>query len=171
MRYAAALTSILALAACADSDSGPADALAPSLATGLKPDQWDSGDIPIDIHGSCEAFDFTAIGTTRERNTGFFDESGELLMVQGHVRATVVWTNLSTGKSLIERQSFNFKADFRSGFIETDTGKFFNMKDGVHVLDVGKFVIDWDTGAVTFESARHDIGLGGIRPSVCALLA
>jgi hypothetical protein len=169
MRYAA-LASLVLLAACADPGTGPADPLAPSLAGGLQPDQWDSGDVPVDIHASCGTFDFTAIGTTRERNTGFWSDDGELLIVQGHVRATVVWTNLSTGKSLIERQSFNFKADFRSGFIETDTGKFFNVGDGVHVMDVGKFVVDWDTGEVTFQSARHDIGLGSLRPAMCAML-
>jgi hypothetical protein len=171
MRYAATLASLLVLAACTDSAAGPAEPLSPSLANGLTPSQFDSGDIPVDIHASCGAFDFTAIGTTRERNTGFFDENGELLVVQGHIRATVVWTNLSTGKTFTERQSFNFKTDFRDGFIETDTGKFFNVKDGIHVSDVGKFVIDWDTGEVVFQSARHDIGLNSTRPAACALLS
>lgn len=171
MRCAAALASLLLLAACTDSSTGPADPLAPSLATGLKPDQFDSGDIPVDIQASCGAFDFTAIGTTRERNTGFWSDAGELLIVQGHIRATVLWTNLSTGKTFIERQSFNFKSDFRTGFTETDTGKFFNVHEGIHVMDVGKFVIDWETGEVVFQSARHDIGLGGFRPSVCAMLS
>jgi hypothetical protein len=59
----------------------------------------------------------------------------------------------------------------RNGFIETDTGKFFNVKDGIHVADVGKFVIDWETGEIVFQSARHDIGLSSFRPFACALLA
>jgi hypothetical protein len=171
MRYSAAFASLLMLAACTESAAGPADTLAPSFANGLTPRQFDSGEIPVDIRASCGSFDFTAIGTTRERNTGFFDANGELLVVQGHIRATVVWTNLSTGKSFTERQAFNFKADFRSGFIETDTGKFFNVKDGIHVMDVGKFVIDWETGEVVFQSGQHDIGLGSSRPATCALLS
>jgi hypothetical protein len=170
MRYCAALASLLILA-CAESAAGPAEPLPPSLANGLKPSQFDSGEIPVDIQGSCGGFDFTAVGTTRERNTGFFNDSGELLVVQGHITATVIWTNLSSGKTFTERQAFNFKTDFRNGFIETDTGKFFNVKDGIHVADVGKFVIDWETGEVVFQSARHDIGLGSPRPFACALLA
>jgi hypothetical protein len=171
MRFSAALASLLALAACTEPAVGPADSPAPSFADGLTPSQFDSGEIPVDIRASCGAFEFTAIGTTRERNTGFFAENGDLLLVQGHIRATVVWTNLSTGKSFTERQAYNFKSDFRTGFTETDTGKFFNVKDGLHVLDVGKYVIDWETGEVVFQSSRHDIGLDGFRPSACALLS
>ena len=172
MRHFVALAGVLLLVSCTDSGSTPAEPLLPSMANGLRPSQFNSGPTPVDVGFSCGAFEVSLVGTEQERNTGFFDDQGVLLIVNAHIKTHLVYTNLSTGKTLANNQSYHFVVDFRTGAIETDTGKFFNVKTGgVRIRDVGRFQFDQLTGEILFQAGPHDIGLGSSRPLVCEALA
>src|SRR4051794_34365138 len=171
MRYLAAIATLCLVAACNDDGTTPTESLPPVLANAPAPEHASTGDIQIDDQFSCGSFEASVLGTTREDDAIFFDANGDLLLVQGHVRASLRFTNLTTGKTYMHRQAFNYKLDFRNGAIETDTGKFFNIKEGIHIMDVGRFVWNWDTGEVIWEAGRHDVGLGNPGPLYCQALS
>jgi hypothetical protein len=51
----------------------------------------------------------------------------------------------------------------------TTTPYGFNVKSGIHITDVGRFIFNWDAGEPISESGRHDIGLDSSLPLVSSM--
>jgi hypothetical protein len=127
---------------------------------------------PFDESFSCGTFDVRLAGTEHERNIGWFDSNGDLLVVEGLYQVRATYTSLATGESLNLSTNLHFKVDFREdGILETDTGIAFKLKGGTPVRDLGRFIFLQETGEILFASGQHDVGLGSVRPQVCAQLS
>jgi hypothetical protein len=166
-RLAAFALGLVALAACAE---GAPTAPAVSLAEANVPQHTTShGD--ADYSFSCGTFDITVVGTLFDiSQTVFFDGEGDPLRVQGLIKRRLVVTNVSTGKAILDKTAIMFEVDFRTGII-VNNGKFFNIKDGIPIRDIGRFVFNEETGEILFEAGPHDVGGDPLETFYCQALA
>ena len=121
----------------------------------------------------CGSFTGLSSGGFSGHETIFFDQVGNPLRIQGHLRYRATITNTATGKTLTDNAAYNYKVDLVTGVVEVN-GFVYNVKDretGFRIKDIGRIVFD-AAGNVTFEAGRHDAdGFGDATPLYCTALA
>ncbi len=109
------------------------------------------------------AFDVSVEVTMTVKEFIFYDDSGNPVKVQVHIRLDAVETNVETGKSVLEHDVGTLVIDLSTG--ETTVLGPIRLKrpnGGVLVIDVGKVVFD-PAGNITFAAGPHPffVTLGG----------
>ena len=102
------------------------------------------------------------------RTTIFFDNEGNEVGAQIHVKFRGIVTNSVTGKSVVDRADVNVFVDFAEGTTAL-VGKLFGITvpgEGIAVHDTGKLVFDAD-GNVSFVGGPHQVNLEG-ETKLCA---
>ncbi len=114
---------------------------------------------------------FTAIdeGVQVNRVTIFFDNEGNPVGAQTHLKLRAIVTNLTTLKSAVDSADFTFFEDFAEG-TGTVAGTALRTTapgEGIVAKDAGKIVFDAG-GNVIFVAGTHDFWLGSGLTALCA---
>ena len=160
---------------------GAAAVLFAGPAAAAAPDHFvEARDVSGTFTVDCGTFTASISGTFSQRFTVFFDAEGDVTRFTEFVSAPRdVWTNTSTGESIVVRGHFVQVATRIPGtdaFDRTVTGFRYMVNepgDGVTIRDVGRVVYD-DLTEQTWSSAagQHDLADGAlIEPTFCAAIA
>jgi hypothetical protein len=91
------------------------------------------------------------------RGTDHFDQDGNFVRAEIHIKAEAWFTNDQTGYTLFDRDSFTVLVDGGSGEVSV-VGISFHINvpgEGIVVLSAGKVTFDAD-GEITFLAGPHD---------------
>jgi hypothetical protein len=160
---------------------GTAAVLLAAPAAAAPPDRFvEARDVSGTSTVDCGSFTASVSGTFSQRFTVFFDAEGEVTRFTEFVSAPRdVWTNTSTGESIVVRGHFVQVATRIPGtdtFDRTVTGFRYLVNEpgeGVTIRDVGRIVYD-DLTEQTWsnESGQHDLAGGAlVEPTFCAAIA
>ena len=137
----------------------------------------DSGSEPGFVH--CDGYDIDLETTTTEKVTIFFDGSGEVVKFLVRSRATDIFTNSVTAKTVVNRgvfQKLGTRIDGTNQFTEALVGFRFigtSPGEGLVLQDVGRFVYSGaDEEEIVFLAGQHHVPDGPEAEEVfCAALA
>jgi len=166
------LTALLAVTACS--------ALAAGSASAGPPDHFvQASDESFEFTVDCGTFEAHVAGTFSDRFTVFFDADGNVTRFTEFVSAPRdVWTNTTTGKSVVVRGHFvqaHHRIAGTDEFDRTVTGFRYIVNQpgsGVTIKDAGRIVYeDLDESTWRDLAGRHDFADGAlIEPTLCAAL-
>ena len=167
------LTAVLAVSACSVLGAGSASASPPDHFIQASSESFE---FTVD----CGTFDAHVAGTVSDRFTVFFDAEGDVTRFTEFVSAPRdVWTNLTTGESIVVRGHFvqvHNRIPGTDEFDRTVTGFRYMVNQpgaGVTIKDAGRIVYE-DLNESTWRdlAGRHDFADGAlIGPTLCAALA
>jgi hypothetical protein len=139
----------LALAVCSLAFASPASAAPPDI----EPFHFEG----TDPFTSCDGFDIIVNFEVDGLYTAFFDQQGNLVREQIHVRGTGELVNTVTGKTETGSSPVTVIVDYRRG-TETTVGLIFHNNipgEGIVALSAGRITFNLDTGEVVFEGGPH----------------
>ena len=167
------LTAVLAVSACS--------VLAAGSASASPPDHFvQASNESFEFTVDCGTFEAHVAGTVSDRFTVFLDPEGNVTRFTEFVSAPRdVWTNTTTGESIVVRAHFvqvHNRIPGTDEFDRTVTGFRYMVNEpgpGVTIKDAGRIVYE-DLNESTWRdlAGRHDFADGAlIGPTLCAALA
>jgi hypothetical protein len=139
----------LALGVCSLAFAFPASAVLPDI----EPFHFE-GTEPFT---SCDGFDIIINFEVDGLYTAFFDQQGNLVREQIHIRGTGELVNTVTGKTETGSSPTMVIVDYKRG-TETTVGLIFHNNipgEGIVALSAGRITFNLDTGEVVFEGGPH----------------
>jgi hypothetical protein len=135
-----------------------------------------SGSEPGFIH--CDGYDIDLYTTGSEDFTVYFDDAGEVIKVLVRSRATDIFTNTVSGKTVVNRGVFQqlfVRIDGTDEFTHSLTGfRFMGTTPGRGLVlqDVGRIEYRGDEEEIIFLAGQHHVPEGpGAEEVFCAALA
>jgi hypothetical protein len=136
----------------------------------------DSGSEPGFVH--CDGYDIDLETAGAEDFVFYFDDSGEVVKVMVRSRATDIFTNSVTGKTVVNRGAFQqlfVRIDDTDEFTHSLSGYRFmatSPGDGVVLQDVGRIEYVGEQEDIVFLAGQHHVPDGPEAEEVfCAALA
>jgi hypothetical protein len=135
----------------------------------------ESGSEPGFAH--CDGFEIDLETTNTVDVTVYFDEAGEVVKFLVRTRATDVFTNSVTGKTLVNRgvfQELGTRIDGTDEFTEALVGFRFmgtSPGEGLVLQDVGRIVFSPDEEEILFLAGQHNVPDEGFEAVLCAALS
>jgi hypothetical protein len=148
-------------------------------ASAMTPDRVTGSDSDADPHFvQCDGFEIARVSSDSFDGTVYFDQAGEIVKVLVRSRATDVFTNSVTGKTVTNRGVFNelfTRIEGTDDFTHALVGYRFMANspgEGVVLQDVGRILYSPDEQQILFLAGQHHVPDGPEgEAAFCAALA